>query len=125
MKSLSRRVREAAELLTVAGIVRSELLSLTVYRSRVHVLIEPEALAWVYVLFRVRRSAVEASVSQEGNFHISFAARGATWACVVLGDSPQAGRWRERLAEQASRRLSGRAQLCLPTVQEVERGDDF
>jgi hypothetical protein len=122
-KTPRRMLTQAADLMALAEISAGDLVCASVYGSQMTMIqLRPKALVRVFELLRVPRRKVEICVSERGNLHVSFDARGAHWTCVVRPDSPEGQRFRPTIEAHAAKALPGREQLCLPAPAEVGHG---
>lgn len=110
-KSIARKIRDASDLAAIAALKTEEVVNVSIWCNEIHFHLKPFALARVFRCFNVTQSKLNCSVSKEGDQHVTFAARGATWTTCVLAKHRH--EWQSVIDHEAAPRLEARP-LALP-----------
>lgn len=110
-KSLKRLLSDAAELVAMAGVNNADSVDVSVWYESIQIHLKVMSLARVFRAFGLTRSRLHTKIGKEGDLHVSFVYRGATWRCVVL--VPQIAEWQALTADPAKRITGPTTGRCL------------
>lgn len=118
MKSVPKKLLEAAELATSVGIGNQDIESISVHEHGTTFRLKPASLSRVFRENRVSKSKIRTSMLGK-ELYVSFPYRGVTWSTYVSLEAVQ--QFQATLESEgvvrignATRRIGSRKQLCLP-----------